>query len=63
MRGALDVHRELLSRDVPHEVVRLPGRLLNADDLPRQLQLERGCVAARCCVVERVTGTSFGYSQ
>ena len=59
MRGALDVHRELLSRDVPHEVVRLPGRLVNADDLPGQLQLERGCVAVRCCVVERDTGTSF----
>ncbi len=59
MRGALDVHRDLLSRDVPHEVVRLPGRLLNADDLPRLLQLDRGCVAVRCCVVERESGTSF----
>lgn len=59
MKGALDVHRDLLAQDVPHEVVRLPGRLLNADDLPRLLQLERGCVAVRCYVVERATGTSF----
>lgn len=53
------MHRDLLARDVPHEVVRLPGRLLHADDLPRLLQLERGCVAVRCCVVERDEGTSF----
>jgi Cys-tRNA(Pro)/Cys-tRNA(Cys) deacylase len=59
VRGALDVHRDLLARAVPHEVVRLPGRLLNADDLPRLLQLDSGCVAARCCVVERDEGTSF----
>ena len=59
MRGALDVHRDLLSRDVPHEVVRLPSRLLNADDLPRVLQLDRGCVAVRCCVVEREEGAFF----
>ena len=59
MRGALDVHRDLLARDVPHEVVHLPGRLLTADDLPRLLQLERGCVAVRCCVVERDEGASF----
>ena len=59
MKGALDVHRELLGRDVPHEVVRLPGRLLHADDLPRLLQLESGCVTVRCYVVERAAGTSF----
>ena len=59
MKGALDVHRDLLAADVPHEVVRLPGRLLSADDLPRLLQLERGCVAVRCYLVERPAGTSF----
>ncbi len=59
MRGALDVHRELLARDVPHEVVRLPGRLLSADDLPAALGLEQGCVAVRCYVVERSGRTSF----
>ncbi len=53
MKGALDVHRDLLARDVPHEVVRLRTRLLTADDLPRVLQVELGCVAVRCYVVER----------
>src|SRR3712207_9013010 len=48
-----------LFRSVPHEVVRLPGRLLTADDLPRLLQLEHGCVAVRCCVVERESGPAF----
>ena len=59
MRGALDVHRELLARDVPHEVVRLPSRLLSADDLPATLGLEHGCVAVRCYLVERPSGPSF----
>ena len=59
MRGALDVHRELLARDVPHEVVRLPSRLLSADDLPAALGLEHGCVAVRCYLVERPAGSSF----
>ena len=53
MRGALDVHRELLSRDVPHEVVRLRSRALTADDLPRLLGLTSGCVAVRCYEVVR----------
>ncbi len=59
MRGALDVHRELLARDVPHEVVRLPARLLSADDLPSALGLEHGCVAVRCYVVERPGRSAF----
>ena len=59
MRGALDVHRELLDRDVPHEVVRLPSRLLSADDLPAALGLETGCVAVRCYVVEQPWRSSF----
>ena len=59
MRGALDVHRELLARDVPHEVVRLPSRLLSADDLPAALGLEHGCVAVRCYAVERGGRSSF----
>jgi Cys-tRNA(Pro)/Cys-tRNA(Cys) deacylase len=59
VRGALDVHRELLARDVPHEVVRLPSRLLSADDLPAALGLEHGCVAVRCYVVERPGCSSF----
>lgn len=53
MKGALDVHRELLSRDVPHEIVRLPAPVVSADDLPRALGLEAArCVAVRCYVVD-----------
>ena len=50
MRGALDVHRELLARDVPHEVVRLRGTTAaDADDLPRALGVPaQACVAVRC---------------
>ena len=59
MRGALDVHRELLARDVPHEVVRLPARLVSADDLPAALDLSDGCVAVRCYLVERAGRTTF----
>lgn len=51
MKGALDVHRELLARDVPHEVVRLPRPVLSADDLPAALGLDPSvCVALRCYV-------------
>lgn len=59
MKSALDVHRELLARDVPHEIVRLRSRALNADDLPRVLGLTAGCVAVRCYDVLRDTGASF----
>ena len=56
MRGALDVHRELLARDVPHEVVRLRGTsVADADDLPRALGLDPGC-----CVAVRVYVTDVG---
>ena len=53
MRGALDVHRELLARGVPHEVVRLPSRVLTADELPEALGLDEGCVAVRVYLVTR----------
>jgi Cys-tRNA(Pro)/Cys-tRNA(Cys) deacylase len=59
VRGALDVHRELLARDVPHEVVRLPTRVTSADDLPAALGLEQGCVTVRCYLVERSGRCSF----
>ena len=59
MRGALDVHRDLLARDVPHEVLRLPARLASADDLPAALGLEHGCVSVRCYLVERHGRCSF----
>jgi len=50
VRGALDVHRELLARGVPHEIVRLRGTpAADADDLPRALDVEpSACVAVRC---------------
>ncbi len=59
MKGALDVHRELLARDVPHEMVRLRSRALTADDLPRLLGLPTGCVAVRCYEVVRESGPAF----
>jgi len=59
VKSALDVHRTLLDRGVPHEVVRLRSRLGSADDLPRVLALERGCATVRCYVVERDGGTAF----
>lgn len=53
MRGALDVHRELLARGVPHEVVRLPAPVVTADDLPRVLGVDPvQCVAARVYVTD-----------
>jgi Cys-tRNA(Pro)/Cys-tRNA(Cys) deacylase len=59
VKSALDVHRALLERGVPHEVVRLRSRLLTADDLPRVLALERGCATVRCYTVDREGRTSF----
>lgn len=55
MRGALDVHRELLARDVPHEMVRLRGTVAaDADDLPRALDHSPTCcVAVRCYVTDQ----------
>ena len=51
MKSALDVHRELLAADVPHEMVRLRTPALGADDLPRGLGVDPdACVAVRCYV-------------
>lgn len=48
MKGTLDIHRELLARDVPHEVIRLPRLVLAADELPEVLDLPPArCVAVR----------------
>jgi prolyl-tRNA editing enzyme YbaK/EbsC (Cys-tRNA(Pro) deacylase) len=47
MKDALDVHRSLLAREVPHEVVRLPRLVLSADEIPDALDLP----AERCVVV------------
>ena len=58
MLAALDVHRELLTRGVPHEVARLRGRAASADDLPRLLDLRTGCVAVRVYDVVRADARS-----
>lgn len=47
MKGTLDIHRELLARDVAHEVIRLPKVVLTADELPETLGLD----ASRCLAV------------
>jgi prolyl-tRNA editing enzyme YbaK/EbsC (Cys-tRNA(Pro) deacylase) len=48
MKDALDVHRSLLGREVPHEIVRLPRLVLSADEIPDALALDAGrCVATR----------------
>lgn len=48
MKGALDIHRELLARDVPHEIVRLPHVVLGADEIPDALGLApTQCIAVR----------------
>ncbi len=54
MRGALDVHRDLLERGVPHEVVRVRGAVAAyADDLPRALDVSAtSCLAVRCYVTD-----------
>lgn len=53
MKGALDIHRELLARDVPHEIVRLPRVVLHADEIPDALGLApEQCVAVRMYVAD-----------
>jgi prolyl-tRNA editing enzyme YbaK/EbsC (Cys-tRNA(Pro) deacylase) len=48
MKDALDVHRSLLAREIPHEVVRLPKPVSSADEIPDALGLApQRCVAVR----------------
>ena len=48
MKDALDVHRSLLAREVPHEIVRLPRLILSADEIPEASGLpSQRCVAVR----------------
>ena len=48
MKDALDVHRSLLAREIPHEIVRLPRLVLSADEIPDVLDLPADrCVAVR----------------
>ena len=55
MRGALDVHRSLLTADIPHEIVRLRRMVLSADELPEALGL-----APTSCVAVHVYAVSGG---
>jgi prolyl-tRNA editing enzyme YbaK/EbsC (Cys-tRNA(Pro) deacylase) len=53
MLDALDVHRSLLTREVPHEVVRLPRLVLSADEIPQVMGLPpQHCVAVRMYVAD-----------
>lgn len=55
MIGAMDVHRDLLAREVPHEIVRLPRVLLNASELPEALRVASSqCVATRIYYVDDI---------
>jgi prolyl-tRNA editing enzyme YbaK/EbsC (Cys-tRNA(Pro) deacylase) len=47
VQDALAVHRDLLARGVPHEIVRLDRVILNAEELPEAL----GLPAQRCVTV------------
>jgi len=48
MKDALDVHRSLLAREVPHEIVRLPRLVTTADEIPGVSGLPRErCVSVR----------------
>ena len=48
MKDALAIHRELLARGVPHEIVRLRRIILSADELPDALGLPASqCLAVR----------------
>jgi prolyl-tRNA editing enzyme YbaK/EbsC (Cys-tRNA(Pro) deacylase) len=59
MKSALDVHRNLLAADVPHEMVRLRIPALTGDDLPRALGTPREtCAVVRCYRVTRRDGTT-----
>jgi prolyl-tRNA editing enzyme YbaK/EbsC (Cys-tRNA(Pro) deacylase) len=57
VKSALDVHRELLAAGVAHEMVRLRGSVLSADDLPRGLDADPdSCVALRCYLATDADG-------
>jgi Cys-tRNA(Pro)/Cys-tRNA(Cys) deacylase len=53
MKTALDLHRELLSRDIPHEIVRLPYAVSSVADLPDALGVPADqCMAVRVFVAD-----------
>jgi prolyl-tRNA editing enzyme YbaK/EbsC (Cys-tRNA(Pro) deacylase) len=54
MKSALDLHRELLGKDVPHEIIRLPRVVLHADEIPDVLGVPQDqCVTVRVYVSGR----------
>lgn len=53
MKGPLDLSRELLAADVPHEFVRLPRRISSSDDLPDVLGVDsQACVSVRVVLAD-----------
>lgn len=53
MIGAMDVHRALLAQEIPHEIVRLPRVILNAEELPDALRIPAAqCLATRIYYVD-----------
>jgi len=53
MNNALTLHRMLLEKDIPHEIVRLPRRISSADQLPAVLALPaKRCLAVRLYEVD-----------
>ncbi|BEP13147.1 hypothetical protein acdb102_14580 [Acidothermaceae bacterium B102] len=51
MKTALDLHRELLSLDVAHEIIKLPRPVLSADELPEVLGVpQQQCLNVRLFV-------------
>lgn len=57
MLGPIEVHRVLLERQIDHEIVHLPRRLLDADDLPDVLGLPpTRCAAVRVLAIDGRAG-------
>lgn len=56
MKDALAIHRMLLECEAQHEIVRLPGPISDADELPKTLGLE----AARCLATRVYACTDAG---
>ena len=53
MKDALDVHRSLLAREIPHEIVRLPRPVGSADEIPDVIGLApQRCVAVRMYIAD-----------
>jgi hypothetical protein len=55
MKDALAIHRMLLEREAPHEIVRLPRAIANADELHEVLRMPAvRCLATRVYSVQPV---------